>query len=395
MAPACIADFRQAARRRLPRFLFDYIDGGSYDEVTLRRNRTDLQRVHLRQRVLRDVSDIRLDTMMFGRPASLPVALAPIGLAGLYARRGEVQAARAAQAAGVPFILSASSCCAIEEVAPVVSAPLLFQLYMIKDRAFMADMLDRARAVGVETLVMTVDLIVHSPRYRDMRSTLTGRQGLAARLTRMAQILCHPRWAWGVGVRGRPHILGNFAPAMSQGAGIAEFTAWVSRNFDPSISWDDLAWLRDRWKGTLVLKGILDPEDAMLACDVGASAIVVSNHGGRQLDGAPSAIAALPAVADAVGGRMQVLMDGGVRSGIDVLRALGSGADGVLLGRAWAFALAAGGEAGVRRMLEMLRHELAVAMALTGNTRIADVGRDTLLPSARDCDLPRIEERPG
>ena len=379
MTPACIDDFRDAARRRLPRFLFDYIDGGSYDEVTMRRNVADLQQLPLRQRVMRDVSDIHLGTMLLGRPASLPVALAPIGLAGLYARRGEVQAARAAEAAGVPFILSASACCGIEEVAAAVTQPLLFQLYMIKDRGFMETMLERIRAAGVETLVMTVDLIVHSPRYRDMRSTLTGRQGLGARLIRMAQIARHPRWAWDVGVRGGPHILGNFAPAMPDGAGLAQFTDWVSRNFDPSIRWDDLAWIRDRWRGPLVLKGILDPVDARRACEVGASAIIVSNHGGRQLDGAPSSIRALPAIAEAVEGKIEVLMDGGIRSGLDVLRALASGANGVLLGRAWAFALAADGGAGVRQMLSLLRQELHVAMALTGHSRIADVGPDAVL----------------
>ena len=386
MTPACIDDFRELARRRLPRFLFDYIDGGSYAEVTMRRNVADLQRLPLRQRVMRDVSDVRLDTTLFGRPASLPVALAPIGLAGLYARRGEVQAARAAEATGVPFILSASACCAIEEVAPAVRGPLLFQLYMIKDRGFMEALLDRVRAAGVETLVLTVDLIVHSPRYRDMRSTLTGRQGLGARLTRMAEIARHPRWTWDVGVRGGPHVLGNFAPAMPDGAGLAQFTDWVSRNFDPSISWDDLAWLRERWKGPLVLKGILDPADAQHACEAGASAIVVSNHGGRQLDGAPSTIRALPAVVEAVAGKAEILLDGGIRSGIDVLRALACGANGVLIGRAWAFALAAAGGTGVRHMLELLRQELAVAMALTGHSRIDQIGSGTLLPSWADHD---------
>jgi L-lactate dehydrogenase (cytochrome) len=205
---------------------------------------------------------------------------------------------------------------------------------------------------------------------------------LAARLIRMAEIARHPRWAWDVGVRGRPHVLGNFAPAMPDGAGLAQFTAWVSRNFDPSISWDDLAWVRERWKGPLVLKGILDPADARRACEVGASGIVVSNHGGRQLDGAPSTIRALPAIADAVEGRAELLMDGGIRSGLDVLRALACGASGVLLGRAWAFALAGGGGAGVRRMLDLLRQELLVAMALTGHRRVADVGRDAVLQPA-------------
>jgi L-lactate dehydrogenase (cytochrome) len=387
MRPACIGDYREEARRRLPRFLFDYIDGGSYAEVTTRRNVADLQRLPLRQRVMRDVSDVRLDTMLLGRRASLPVALAPIGLAGLYARRGEVQAARAAEAAGIPFILSASACCAIEEVAPAVRDPLIFQLYMIKDRGFMEALLDRVRAARVETLVLTVDLIIHSPRYRDMRSTLTGRQGMGARLRRMVEVARHPRWAWDVGVRGRPHVLGNFAPAMAEGAGLAQFTDWVSRNFDPSISWDDLAWVRERWPAPLVLKGILDSADARRACEMGVGGIVVSNHGGRQLDGAPSTIDALPAVVEAADGRAEILMDGGIRSGIDVLRALARGANGVLLGRAWAFALAAGGEAGVRHMLDLLRQELAVAMALTGHSRIDQVGSAALLPSWSDDRL--------
>lgn len=387
MRPACIDDYRAEARRRLPRFLFDYIDGGSYAEVTTRRNLADLQRLPLRQRVMRDVSDIRLDTVLLGRPASMPVALAPIGLAGLYARRGEVQAARAAEAAGIPFILSASACCGVEEVAPAIHDPLIFQLYMIKDRGFMEALLERVRAAGVETLVLTVDLIVHSPRYRDMRSTLTGKQDIGARLRRMVEIVRHPRWAWDVGVRGGPHILGNFAPAMAEGAGLAQFTDWVSRNFDPSISWDDLAWVRERWAGPLVLKGILDAADARRACEAGVSGIVVSNHGGRQLDGAPSTIDALPAVIDAVGGRAEVLMDGGIRSGIDVLRALARGANGVLLGRAWAFALAAAGGAGVRHMLDLLRQELIVAMALTGHSRIDQVGSEAVLPCWAEASL--------
>jgi L-lactate dehydrogenase (cytochrome) len=367
---ACIDDFRLQAQRRLPSFLFDYIDGGSYSEATMRSNVADLQRLHLRQRVLHDVSSINLGTTMLGRPATMPVALAPIGLAGLYARRGEVQAARAAEAAGVPFILSSSSCCAMEEVAPRMQVPLIFQLYMIKDRAVIESVLARAKAQGVETLVMTVDLIVHSARYRDMRSSLTGAQGLGARLKRAVEIMRHPAWAWDVGVRGRPHTLGNFAPAMPEGAGLAQFTAWVQSNFDASITWDDLAWIKERWNGRLVLKGIMEPDDASMATQVGADAIIVSNHGGRQLDGAPSTIVALPPIVEAVAGRLEVLMDGGVRSGIDILRAMALGANGVLLGRAWAYALGAAGGAGVTRMLELLRHELTVAMALTGQTDI-------------------------
>ena len=380
MTPACIDDFRLLAKARLPLFLFDYIDGGSCSESTMRSNVADLQQIKLRQRVMRDVSEIDLSTTLFGHPASLPVALAPVGLAGIYARRGEVQAAQAAERAGVPFILSASSCCSMEEVAAGVTQPFAFQLYMIRDRAFMKDLLARAQAIGVQTLVLTVDLAVHSARHRDVRSSLTGKQGLDARLRRFFQIATHPSWAFDVGLFGRPHTLGNFAPAMPEGAGLDQFTAWVARNFDASITWKDLDWIRQHWDGPIVVKGVLDPGDALAACDAGASAIVVSNHGGRQLDGAPSTIAALPAVVAAVAGRADILMDGGIRSGVDVLRAMALGAKGVLLGRAWAYALAAQGGAGVTRMFDLLRHEMAVAMALTGQTDVKQLSPDMLLP---------------
>lgn len=383
MIPASIEDLRLLAERRLPRFLFDYIEGGACTEATVRRNRSDLERIALRQRVLRDVSSINLKTSLLGQQSSLPVALGPVGLAGLYARRGEVQAARAAEVAGVPFILSASSCCGLEEVAAALQAPPMFQLYMIRDRAFMEELLERVAAAGVGTLVLTVDLIMHSVRYRDVRSTLTGKQSPAARARRMVEMLTHPGWAWDVGIRGRPHSLGNFASAMGEDAGLAHFTRWVSRNFDPSVSWDDLAWLKDRWNGRLALKGILDPADAKMARDAGVDAVVVSNHGGRQLDGAPSTIAVLPNIVDAAGGELEVLLDGGIRSGADILRALASGARGVLLGRAWAYALAARGGAGVTLMLEMLEKELTVALALTGNTDVKSVSSETLMEIAR------------
>ncbi|PZU09107.1 L-lactate dehydrogenase [Sphingomonas sp.] len=379
MTPASIEDFRTLARRRLPRFLFDYIDGGSYDEGTMRANIADLQALKLRQRVMVDVSHVDLSTRLLGRDVSFPVALAPIGLAGLYARRGEVQAARAAEAAGVPFILSSSACCGIEEVVAGVGRPPILQLYMIRDRPFMVDLLQRSAALGVETLVLTVDLIMHSPRRRDLRSSLTGSQGLAARMQRAFEIGTHPGWAWDVGVRGRPHTLGNFAPVMPDGAGLAQFTAWVARNFDASITWADMAWLRENWRGPIVVKGVMDAADAAAACAAGVDGIIVSNHGGRQLDGAPSSIAALPGVVRAVAGRCDVLLDGGIRSGTDILRAMGLGAKGVLLGRAWAFALAAQGQAGVARMLELLRHELAVAMALTGQTNARSISPEAVL----------------
>lgn len=383
MIPASVQDLRLLAEKRLPRFLFDYIEGGSCSETTVQRNTSDLERIELRQRILRDVSSIELTTSVLGQSSSLPVALGPIGLAGLYARRGEVQAAKAAEDAGVPFILSASSCCSLEEVTAPLRRPPIFQLYMIKDRAFMEAMLERVAAAGVSTLVMTVDLIMHSVRYRDVRSTLTGNQSLAARLKRLLEMLAHPSWAFDVGIRGRPLVLGNFAALMPEGAGLSQFTRWVSRNFDSSLTWDDLAWLKDRWRGRLVLKGILDREDAVRACDAGADAIIVSNHGGRQLDCAPSTISVLGTIAQAVGGQTEVLVDGGIRSGTDILGALALGASGVLLGRAWAYALAARGGAGVTLMLEMLRKELTVAMALTGNTDVKKVGSDSLVQLGR------------
>lgn len=373
MTAADVNDYRLLARKRLPRFLFDYIDGGSYSESTLRANVADLSELHLRQRVMHDVSDIDLSTELFGEPAAMPVALAPIGLAGLYARRGEVQAARAAHAAGVPFVLSTMSCCSLEEVTRETPTPPLLQLYIIKDRGFMADLLDRARHAGVSKLVLTVDLIMHSARYRDIRSGLTGPQNLPAKVRRLLSICRHPAWAWDVGVRGRPHILGNVAPAMPDGAGLAQFTDWVGGNFDPSITWKDLEWLRSRWDGDIILKGLLDPQDVHVAAGEGFQGLIISNHGGRQLDGAVSSIRALPKAVDAAAGRIPIFMDGGVRTGVDVLKALALGAQGVLIGRAWALALGARGEAGVAHVLDLLRHELHVAMALTGQTSVRGV----------------------
>ena len=378
MTVASIPDFREAARRRLPRFLFEYIDGGSFAEVTLRRNVADLSEIPLRQRVLRDVAELDLSTTLFGRPQALPVALAPIGLAGLNARRGECQAARAAAAAGIPFTLSTVSACALDEVAAAAPQPFWFQLYMIRDRAFMRDLLIQARDAGCSALVFTVDMPVPGSRYRDYHTGLAGAPGFGGAVRRAWQGAMRPGWAWDVGVRGRPHTLGNVAPVLGGKAGIEDFFAWMRANFDPSIAWKDLDFIRSEWTGPLVIKGLLDPEDAREAAALGADGIVVSNHGGRQLDGVLSTARALPPIADAVGGRMTVLADGGVRSGLDVLRLLALGADGVLLGRAWAWALAANGEAGVAHMLRIIEAELRVAMSLTGVRRIADIDSSIL-----------------
>lgn len=377
--PASVSDWRLRAHRRLPRMIFDYIDGGSYAETTLGRNVEAMERVALRQRVLTDVSKLNLSTELFGQKLAMPVILAPVGMAGLYARRGEVQAARAAEAAGLPFCLSTVSICAIEEVRPALQKPFWFQLYMIKDRGFMSALLERAKAAGSPVLVFTVDLPVPGARYRDVRSGLSGELSPLDKIRRGVDGLRHPHWLWDVMLRGQPHTFGNIASAMPKARGTNDFATWIGRNFDPSVSWRDLEWVRERWDGPIVIKGILDAEDARLAVDAGASGIVVSNHGGRQLDGVPATVEALPAIADAVGARATVLMDGGVRSGLDVLKALALGAQSVLIGRAWAYALAGGGSAGVRTMLTTLQRELEVAMMLTGCTDVNKAGKRLLV----------------
>jgi L-lactate dehydrogenase (cytochrome) len=384
MKAASALDYRELARRRLPPFLFEYIDGGSYAEVTLRRNVADLEDIALRQRVLCDVSALDLSTTLFGHRQSLPVALAPIGLAGMNARRGETQAVRAANAANVPFCLSTVSVCPIAEVAAASSQPFWFQLYMIRDRAFMRDLMAQAKAAGCSTLVFTVDMPVPGSRYRDYHSGLAGAPGPLGDLRRWFQGAMHPDWAWDVGINGKPHQLGNVAPVLGANTGLEDFFAWMRNNFDPSVTWRDLDFIRESWDGPLIIKGILDEADARNAADLGADGIVVSNHGGRQLDGVPSSARALPAIADAVGERLTVLADGGVRSGLDVVRMLALGAKGVLLGRAWVYALGGGGEAGVSHMLRLIEAEMRVAMALTGCTRIQDITREALV------NVPRL-----
>ena len=375
MIAASVSDFRELARRRLPHFLFEYIDGGSYAEVTLRRNVADLEAVALRQRVLRDMSSLDLTTSLFGQKLAMPVALAPIGLAGMNARRGECQAVRAADKAGIPFTLSTVSACALSEVAAAATQPFWFQLYMIRDRAFMRDLMVQAVEAKCSALVFTVDMPVPGSRYRDYHSGLAGAPGLKGALRRTIQSAMKPDWAWDVGVRGRPHALGNVAPVLKGKTGIEDFFAWMRDNFDNSINWRDLDFIRSEWKGPLIIKGLLDPEDAKEAAAIGADGIIVSNHGGRQLDGVLSTARALPPIADAVGDRLTVLADGGVRSGLDVVRMLALGAKGVLLGRAWVFALAARGQVGVEQMLAMIEAEMRVAMTLTGMKSIDEISR--------------------
>ncbi|WP_298225452.1 FMN-dependent L-lactate dehydrogenase LldD [Acidocella sp.] len=369
------ADFREAARRCLPPFLFHYADGGAYAEQTLRRNVSDLADLALRQRVLKNVADISLSTNLLGQEMAMPVAIAPVGLAGMYARRGEVQAARAAENAGIAFTLSTVSVCPIEEVQNAVKKPIWFQLYVLKDRGFMRNVLERAWAVGITTLIFTVDMPVPGARYRDLHSGMSGSTGP---VRRMLQAMLHPNWALDVGITGRPHDLGNISAYRGKPTKLKDYIAWLGTNFDPTITWRDLQWLRDFWKGKIVIKGILDPEDAREAVKFGANGIIVSNHGGRQLDGVLSSARALPRIVDTVKGELAIFADGGVRSGLDVVRMLALGAEAVLLGRAYVYALAHGGEAGVTKLLELIAKEIRVAMALTGITKISSIGPEIL-----------------
>ena len=369
-------DFREAARRRLPRFLFDYADGGANSEYTMQRNVRDLGDVALRQRVLVGGGTADLTTTLFGQQRPLPVMLGPVGIAGMFRRRGETQAARAACAAGIPFCLSTVGLCSLAEVVQAAgNEHVWFQLYVLRDREFMRDLLSTAQGLGVKTLVFTVDMPIPGSRYRDAHS---GMSGPNAPLRRVLQAIASPAWAWDVGLNGRPHRLGNLEPLLGKASGLNDYIGWLGANFDPTIMWKDLDWIRARWKGPLILKGILDPEDARAAVDIGADGIVVSNHGGRQLDGVLSSTRALPAIVDAVGDSTTVLADSGVRSGLDVVRMLALGAKGVLLGRAWLYAMAAKGEEGVSQLLDLIAKEMRVAMTLTGAHNIAGITRKCL-----------------
>ena len=369
-------DYREAARRRLPPFLFHYIDGGAYAEYTLKRNVEDLSSIALRQRVLKDMTQLDLSTEIFGEQLSLPVALSPVGLTGMYARRGEVQAAMAADKKGIPFTMSTVSVCPIEEVTPKINRPMWFQLYVLRDRKFMQNVLERAKAAGCSTLVFTVDMPVPGARYRDAHS---GMSGPNAAMRRYLQACTHPHWAMNVGLLGRPHDLGNVSKYLGKAIGLEDYIGWLGNNFDPSISWKDLEWIRDFWDGAMVIKGILDPQDAKDAVRFGADGIVVSNHGGRQLDGVMSTATALPKIVDAVKGDIKILVDSGIRNGLDVVRMLALGADLCMLGRAFIYALAADGEAGVTNLLNLIDKEMRVAMTLTSANRIQDINRDCLV----------------
>lgn len=373
-------DYRAAAKKRLPPFLFHYIDGGAYAEYTLGRNTSDLADIALRQRVLKDMSNLDLSTELFNEKLNMPVILAPVGLTGMYARRGEVQAAQAADKKGLPFTMSSVSVCPIEEVAPTIQRPMWFQLYVLKDRGFMKNALERAKAAGCSTLVFTVDMPIPGARYRDAHS---GMSGPHAALRRYWQAVTHPQWAWDVGLHGKPHDLGNVSRYLGAPIALDDYMGWLGNNFDPSISWQDLEWIRDFWEGPMIIKGILDPEDAKDAVRFGADGIVVSNHGGRQLDGVLSSARALPAIADAVKSDIKIIADSGIRTGLDVVRMLALGADAVMIGRAYIYALAAAGHTGVSHLLELIEKEMRVAMTLTSVSRIDQINRSCLVDTSK------------
>ncbi|RLA03463.1 MAG: L-lactate dehydrogenase [Gammaproteobacteria bacterium] len=378
IAPASVYDYRKLAQKRLPRQFFDYIDGASYQEKTAAENISAFENLQLRQRILRDVSNIDTSYQLYNEQLAMPLVLGPIGLSGAFARRGEVQAAKAAESANIPFCLSTVGICSIEEVKAATKAPFWFQLYVIKDRSYAIKLMEKAQNVGCQTLILTIDLAVVGERYRDTRNGLSGNSNLLGAIRRGLDIISHPKWVWDVAIKGKPLTFGNLLEAVPDANGLKDFKGWVDSQFDASMTWDDLDWIREHWKGNILLKGIMDVDDARQAVKFGADGIIVSNHGGRQLDGVPATLAVLPEIVAEVNKQCQVLVDGGIRSGLDVVKALALGADACLLGRAWAFALAAGGEQGVRHMLDIFQSEMKVAMALTGVNKVKDINQTVL-----------------
>jgi L-lactate dehydrogenase (cytochrome) len=371
----CIEDLRLLAKRRVPRMFYDYADSGGWTESTYRANEADFQRVHLRQRVAVDMSNRTLASTMVGQPVAMPVALAPVGMTGMQHADGEILAARAAAAVGIPFTLSTMSICSIEDVTENTSQPFWFQLYVMKDRDFIDRLIGRAKSAGCSALVLTLDLQILAQRHKDIRNGLSAPPKLT--LANIANIATKPRWWTGM-LRTKRREFRNIVGHVKGVKDMRELSAWTAEQFDPTLSWDDVKRIKDRWGGKLILKGILDPVDAELAAQSGADAIIVSNHGGRQLDGAISSISALPTIARAVGSRVEVLMDGGIRSGQDVIKALALGAKGVFIGRAFIYGLGAMGQAGVATALEIIRKELDTTMALCGLRDVRQVTADIL-----------------
>jgi L-lactate dehydrogenase (cytochrome) len=371
----CIDDLRKLARRKVPRAFFDYAEAGSYSQETLRANRADLERIKLRQRVMVDVSARDMSTTILGEQVPLPLALGPVAMTGLEHGNGEILACRAAHTAGIPFTMSTLSICSIEDVAQAVDKPFWFQLYVMKDRGFVRSLIERAAAAKCSALVLTVDLQVLGQRHCDVKNGLSVPPAL--KIKNLINMASKPGWVYSV-ISGKRWTFGNLDGHVKGMEGVKSLAQWVGSQFDETLSWKDVEWIKSIWPGNLVIKGILDVEDARLAAKTGATALVVSNHGGRQLDGAPSSISVLPKVADAVGSEIEVLFDGGIRSGQDVLRALALGAKSCLIGRSYIYGLGAGGEPGVAKAIEIIRSELDVSMALTGVKRISEIGPHVL-----------------
>jgi L-lactate dehydrogenase (cytochrome) len=372
----CIEDLRQIARRRVPRAFFEYCDRGSYAEETLAANSNDLKKIQFRQRVMVDISERSIATTILGSPVGMPLALSPTGLTGMQHGDGEIHAARAAEKAGIPFCLSTMSICSIEDVAGAVTKPFWFQLYVMKDRGFTKSLVERAVAAKCSALVLTLDLTVQGQRHRDIKNGLAVPPKI--KLANLIDIATKPAWALSV-LMGRRKTFGNLAGWLPEMKGVKSLAQWTAGQFDQSLNWKDVAWIRSLWPGKLILKGILDVEDAKIAAQTGAEAIVVSNHGGRQLDGAPSSISVLPKIADAVGAETEVFFDGGIRSGQDLMRALALGAKAGMIGRAFLYGLGAGGEAGVAKAIEIIRKEMEITMVLTGRRSIAEIDRTILV----------------
>ncbi len=370
-----IADLKEKARRRVPKMFFDYADSGAWTESTYDANESDFAKILLRQRVLVDMTDRNLASEMVGEPVSMPVALAPTGFCGMQHADGEILAAQAAEAAGVPFCLSTMSICSIEDVAANTTKPFWFQLYVMRDRGFIENLIDRAKAANCSALVLTLDLQILGQRHKDLRNGLSAPPKWTPK--HVWQLATRPFWCLGMAGTKR-HSFGNIVGHASNVGDLSSLASWTKEQFDPRLSWDDVAWIKEKWGGKLILKGILDPEDAKMAAGTGADAIIVSNHGGRQLDGARSSISAVPAIVDAVGDRIEVHMDGGVRSGQDVLKAVALGARGVWIGRPFLYGLGAGGKAGVTRVLDIIRNELDITMALCGRRDIRTIDAEIL-----------------
>ena len=371
----CIEDLRQLHKRRVPRAFFDYADRGSYTEDTLRANSEDLRQIKFRQRILVDVSKRDLSTTILGEPAAMPLILAPVGLLGMQHGDGEIHACRAAQAAGIPFTQSTMSICSIEDIAAAVDKPFWFQLYVMKDRGFIKSLIERAIAAKCSALVLTVDLQVIGQRHQDIKNGMSVPPEWS--LSKLIDFATKPAWVSGV-LRGKRRTFGNLAGHLKVSEDITALSTWINSQFDTSLNWKDIDWIRSIWPGKLILKGILDVEDAEIAARTGAQAIVVSNHGGRQLDGAPSSIEVLPEIVDTVGSKMEIMFDGGIRTGMDVMRALALGAKSCMIGRAYAYGLGAGGEAGVAKAIDILAKELTTTMGLCGVNTIAEIDDNVL-----------------